>query len=207
MLSTRIRAPLRLARLPSALRSYSTPSRPSYAPQAALKEAEDEFPFSEITPAATGASRITIPSQSPYDNKPRQIISLPPILPPDAQHENTAAQHELYPSTGAIDAASMIAICLRRKEHIPRAYQIFRQTFADFQAGLRAFPDAELHGRVVEGIMSLAVAGSLGQDKWRGRADRVITQWETGMEGTPKTAVKRSRGLKVYQGWFSGMVQ
>lgn len=207
MLSSRIRTPLRLARLPSALRSYSGPSRPSLAPQAALRETEDYFPLSEITPAATGTSRITIPSQSPYDNKPRQIISLPPILPPDAQHENSAAQHELYPSTGAIDAASMIAICLRRKEHIPRAFQIFRQTFADYNAGLRAFPDAELHGKVIEGIMSLAVAGSPHQDKWRARADRLITQWEKGMEGPLKVAMKRSRGLKVYQGWFSGMVQ
>lgn len=208
MLAARIRAPLRLARLPVALRSYATPSRIASAPQAALKEVEEDFSYSysESPAPSSPASVVNLQARNPYDGSVRQYISLPPILPSDSQHENTHEQHQMYQSTGAIDSASMIAICLRRKEHIPRAYQIFRQIYADYEAGSRARPEAELYGRVIEGITTLAVKGSTNEEKWRSRAEGMIRQWERSTLGPQKVAAKKNRGIKVYQGWFSGLV-
>jgi DNA-directed RNA polymerase len=104
----------------------------------------------------------------------------------------------------------MISICLRRPEFVPRAYQIFRQILEDTATGLQRTPEADVWGRVIEGMASLGneKTGSDNAQTWRRRAAKLVERWEAisgirlgGREELPKD------GLKVYQGWFCGIVR
>jgi DNA-directed RNA polymerase len=140
------------------------------------------------------------------------------MVPRDSFDEASSAQKEVYPSSSVIDSISMIGICLRRKEHIPRAYQIFRQLYEDYEVGLRPMPDADVFGRLTEGCYALAMSGSSQAERWRNRGELTVARWEKAMRRTDpiaktqsvprgdKVAVKDRRGLKVYGGWFSGLL-
>jgi DNA-directed RNA polymerase len=106
----------------------------------------------------------------------------------------------------------MISICLRRPEHVPRAYQIFKQLVEDSKTGLRTIPDAEVWGRVIEGVASLGREGQgegVVYQKWRQRAERLVGWWEAacGTDSVGLPAGLGKGGLKVYQGWFEGMIK
>lgn len=146
---------------------------------------------------------------SQYPERRQPYIHLPSPLPADVLHANDPALSALYPSTGVIDAISMIAICLRRPEHVPRAFQIFNHLLVDVKANGKRIPEAEIWGRVVEGV------ASLGQEKtddkayqnWRSRAEVLVGKWETTNQRPKGTACLDNDGLKIYQGWLSGLIK
>ena len=104
----------------------------------------------------------------------------------------------------------MISICLRRPEFVPRAYQIFRQILEDAATGLQRSPEAEIWGRVIEGTASLGDmrSGAEKADNWRKRAARLVERWEdlSGIKAIGREQMPKD-WLKVYQGWFSGMIK
>jgi DNA-directed RNA polymerase len=122
-----------------------------------------------------------------------------------------SAQHLHYPSFGVIDASSMISICLRRPDSTPRAYNIFRQLLADCDAGIRPQPDAEIFGRVLEGLVVMSESpGSSDDRRWRARTVRLVQRWESyrGIKDAGKgQAALDAEGIKVYRGWFMGYVR
>ena len=100
----------------------------------------------------------------------------------------------------------MISICLRRPEFIPRAYQIFKQMLEDVKIGGQPMPDVDTWARILEGVTSLGKEGGKNAEAWRSRSMRLIEQWEEYAGGgvaeeTPEEC------LKVYQGWFAGLVR
>jgi DNA-directed RNA polymerase len=136
----------------------------------------------------------------------------------------------LYPSTGVIDNISTISICLRRPDQVPRAYLIFRQLLQDSKTGVRRMPDTEIWAKVVQGMASLgkepdasvqeegqqsgrhrarSSAGGSDAAKWRDRTRSVIDAWESAFKGTSRGELpgREREGIKVYQGWFAGMVE
>jgi len=134
------------------------------------------------------------------------------MVPADVRMFNeTVAQDVLYPSFGVIDASSMISICLRRPESTPRAYNIFRQLLADYEAGIRALPDADVFARVLEGLVFMSESPGTSDDpRWRARISRLVQRWETyrGAKDAGKgQAALDADGIKVYRGWFMGYVR
>jgi hypothetical protein len=205
MLPTRIRAPLRIPQRSFISRLYTTPTNPRAAPQAALKEPEAES--ASYAPFPTTRTWTSSSSSNPVNGQPRQFIALPQVLPTDAQSESTAELRTLFPSSGVIDSAAMIGICLRREDHIPRAYSIFRQLLADYASGSQPVPDAELFGKVVEGVSLLGKPSVPQSAKWRSRAERIVEQWEEIHGSGEYQAALQNSGIKVYQGWLSGLVR
>lgn len=115
----------------------------------------------------------------------------------------------MYPSTGVLDSISMIAICLRRPEHIPRAYQIFNHVLVGAKASTRRIPEAEIWGRVIEGVASLGTqkADETAWKTWRSRAETLVGKWEA-LHDKPQGAVALGNdGVRVYQGWLSGLMK
>lgn len=118
----------------------------------------------------------------------------------------------LYPSTGVIDSVSLISICLRRPEHVPRAYQIFKQLLEDSKTKTRRMPDTEIWAKVIQAMASLGrdLPGKPEEGtKWKDRTQGVIDAWESAFRATGQgiLAGKDREGIKIYQGWFAGMVQ
>ena len=199
MLRSRIAMPLRLSRSNPVSRLFTTPTAPRLGAAAAQAVEEEREP--EAAPSQSSRTRL-----SPvYDYGPRQFLSLPNILPPDAAADHTAQQHDLYPSTGVLNQTSMIGICLRRKEHIPRAYQIFRNILTDHEGGLRPCPDADIFGSVIEGLGLLGEEGSMHASLWRTRANKALQKWEELQHGQPLHASLGNNGISVYRGFFSGL--
>lgn len=149
------------------------------------------------------------PLPSPFRAQP--LLNLPSPLPNDISPPPDSPQASLYPSTGVIDSISMISICLRRPEHVPRAYQIFTQLLHDSPTGRMIIPEAKVWAMVIEGVASLGNVHSHGSNapKWRGRAARLVEQWgEThGARNSKEPAGLDRDGLKVYQGWFNGLIK
>jgi len=198
MLRTRIAIPLKISRSNAVGRLFSSPSAPRFGASAA--QMVEEEPEAEI---ASSSSRTRL---SPvYDYGPRQFLSLPNILPPDAMADHSHQQHDLYPTTGVLNQTSMIGICLRRKEHIPRAYQIFRNILSDHEAGTRPCPDADIFGAVIEGIGLLGEEGSPHAHVWRIRANKALQKWEELQNSQPLHAALGNNGISVYRGFFSGL--
>ncbi len=112
----------------------------------------------------------------------------------------------------------MISICLRRPEFVPRAYQIFRQILEDAAIGLQPAPDVDVWARVIEGVAGLGketpgakkrnTDGVTEAEKWRRRAAKLVERWETasGIDRRGKDEIGE-QGLKVYRGWFVGIVK
>lgn len=149
------------------------------------------------------------PLPSPFRAQP--LLNLPSPLPNDISPPPDSPQASLYPSTGVIDSISMISICLRRPEHVPRAYQIFTQLLHDSPTGRMIIPEAKVWAMVIEGVASLGNVHSHGSNapKWRGRAARLVEQWgEThGARNSKEPAGLDRDGLRVYQGWFNGLIK
>ena len=146
-------------------------------------------------------------------------------MTPDADSQ----QATLYPSTGVLDSVSLISICLRRPEHVPRAYQIFRQLLEDSKTKTRRMPDTEIWAKVVQAMAELGAPRYKGEEggggprgmeaqrrkaeeeaaKWRDRTRGVVDAWEAAfrLSGQGVVAGREKEGIKVYQGWFAGMLQ
>lgn len=143
----------------------------------------------------------------------RPLIQLPEPLPTDTPASPSDLRSALYPSTGVIDSLSMIDICLRRPDHIPRGYQIFRQLLQEHEKGLRRLPEATVWGKVAEAAASLGreltAKDTSKSSIWRRRAQEVVDKWETHhrTRGLNVLAGGHEDGIKVYQGWFAGSVR
>jgi hypothetical protein len=141
----------------------------------------------------------------------RPLIQLPEPLPSDITASPSDPRSALYPSTGVIDSMSMIDICLRRPEHVPRGFQIFRKLLEDAKGGSKRIPEAHVWGKVIE------ATARLGQDVndrdlksslWRKRAQELVNRWEThhGTKGLNVLSGGHEDGIRIYQGWFAGSV-
>jgi DNA-directed RNA polymerase len=211
------RARLAPSPLPSRLsavrqaRPFTSPTVSRSRPSAQLAEIENDSPEPYYHHGPSSSSE-PLP-RSPQPVRVARRIQLPSPLPSDVIPEANAAQSTLYPSTGVIDSISMISICLRRPEHVPRAYQIFKQLLEDSRTGVRTLPDAEVWGRVIEGVAALGRKGlgeALVYQNWRQRAQKLVCWWEAacGVEEQQGIAAGLERGgYQVYQGWLAGMVQ
>ena len=212
MLRTRLRLPLRLH-----ARSYSLgqlKKQPEPEPDVVpdikvgpLRSLDKPAkPVKSAPPTKTWASK----NDNIYTGHAQQYISIPNILPPDVQDENTPEQHTLYPTSSVLDSISMISICLRRLDHIPRAYSIFRQLLQDYNSNLKPLPDADTFGKVCEGVSRLSTLGKETDELWRNRAARLVEQWEEvhlpeQISRDEYQAALKNNGIKVYQGWFNGL--
>lgn len=222
MLTSRIRLPLRISvRSTSlALRTARTATNAATADTATntdrkfekLEADLDRRPLVELAPYRPEKKTWSSASGvNPYDGSNRQYISIPNILPSDRRQEGTPEHHNYFPTSGMLDATSMIGICLRRIEHVPRAYTIFRSLLIEYNAGTKALPEADVFGKVIEGISQLGKEGEKDYLKWRSKAERIVEQWEEAFYGLPAhklayKAVLERNGAKVYQGWFNGLV-
>ncbi|KAJ9111267.1 hypothetical protein QFC22_006567 [Naganishia vaughanmartiniae] len=179
------------------------------------------LPDDRISRSSTAASRAS--SHGSYHTRDPSETSTP----------DTRTQSELYPSTGLLDALSLISVCLKRKETTPRGYEIFKRIVRDAQEGRCAVPDAAVWGSVVEGVTALArVSPSLPTEgrrlvderaeqirrleaeSWERKGRELVVLWEGlsegsladkgGLKGRP-VGVQRG-GEKVYQGWLRGLL-
>ena len=185
-------------------RPYTAPTSSRSAPMPQLRETYEppaEFP----PPSAQPSSRPDPVDMSPLWSRP--MIQLPPPLPSDSLHSSSTLQHAFYPTVGVIDSISMISMCLRRKEHIPRAYQIFQTMLKGLTTNASGIPDAQLFGKVVEGTASLAEPLAEDSDLWRKRAQGLVRKWEQ-LQDLPidEPALERE-GVRVYAGWLTGLVK
>lgn len=179
-------------------------------PAAQLAEPDEQPPYYRDPPASPDQHDPSYRRlDSEYPGRTAPFIQIPSPLPSDIISKGDRSQAELYPSTGVIDSISMISICLRRPEHIPRAYVIFNNILLDTKSSSRRIPEAELWGRVIEG------AASLGKDKpgdtswrtWRLRASALVGKWETMNNHSRGQTYLGDDGIKVYQGWLSGLIK
>lgn len=198
----------------SAIRTLSSTSS-RWKPAAQLAEPEPDFePSYYHTPptAWSPLSLLSTPSLSGL-HVDRPMIQLPDPLPSDVSAPPTDPRSALYPTTGILDAHSMISVCLRTPEHIPRAYQIFRQLLEENRKGLTRMPDASVWGKVIEGAAKLGREvnpnDTIKSAMWRRRARDLVDRWETHhrTSGLPVLAGGNEDGIKVYQGWFAGTVR
>lgn len=193
------------------VRPFTSPTVSRSKPSAQLAEVENDSPEPYYHHQTSSSSELLPLSAYPLRVAPP--IQLPSPLPSDIIPDANATQSSLYPTTGVIDSISMISICLRRPEHVPRAYQIFKQLLEDSKTGVRTLPDAEVWGRVIEGVAGLGRKGqgeALVYQNWRQRAQRLVSWWETACEVEDQQGIAAGLergGYKVYQGWLAGMVQ
>jgi hypothetical protein len=192
-------------------RLYTQPTLPrSRPPAAALAEQDYEPPV--FYPPTSHQSSSSYESAQAYPTRSHKPLQLAQPIPSDIATPNAKAQSNLYPSTQLLDALSLISICLRRPESIPRAYQIFKRLLDDSATGLRRIPDADVWANVVEGVASLGreKPGSHLHEIWRNRALGLIAQWEDACGHHADDRVPagiEKGGAKVYRGWFTGLVR
>jgi DNA-directed RNA polymerase len=213
--------PIRLARAAAArqlpLTARAGPSRISQRlihvsacslrPAAQLAESDDSPSYYE-TPQMNHAEVAYRRNEPLYPSR-QDRITIPSPLPADVINAADYNQAALYPTTGVIDSISMISICLRRPEHIPRAYQIFNQVLLDVKAAPHRMPESEVWARVIEGVASLGEMkpGEETWRTWRGRAAVLASKWEAYCSVPKGTAGLEHDGIKVYQGWLSGLMK
>ncbi|WWC87227.1 uncharacterized protein L201_002115 [Kwoniella dendrophila CBS 6074] len=227
-LSAPLSSRLVLRQIPTVSRSFTNPSSPRLSPPAAQLAESDDTPSyyhhssssqasspQPLEPRSSIRTGITSSSSSSslgsvYPSRQHPLLHLPSPLPNDiTPSDPNSVQSTLYPPTGVIDSISMISICLRRPEHVPRAYQIFKQLLEDSASGLRRIPDAEVWSRVIEGVASLGKESEgIAFENWRKRAERLVSQWEgvNGNFAAKEPMGLEKGGLKVYQGWFNGLI-
>ena len=146
------------------------------------------------------------PDPGPSKPWPRSIVQLPSPIPLDSLQDADPLQHAFYPSSRLLESISMISMCLRRKEHIPRAHQVFQTLLKDTDNGTAGIPEAQVFGKVAEGAASLASEDD-SDGVWRNRAAAIVRRWET-LHGFPRdTPYLGQEGIKVYAGWLSGLVK
>ncbi|KAK4689779.1 hypothetical protein P7C73_g327, partial [Tremellales sp. Uapishka_1] len=183
-------------------RNFASPSSPrSRPPAAALAQEVDHAPYYQHHTPAPPLHRL---SNNPYPGRNHASLMLPSPLPPDAVSakvgEATTANAMLYPSTQLLDQLSLISICLRRPEHVPRAYQIFRRLLDESANGLRPVPESEVWGSVIEGVSRLE------GENWKSRAEKLVWRWEESCGSPQGVPALAKNGVKVYQGWFRGLI-
>ena len=135
---------------------------------------------------------------------------MPSPLPPDVLIAGDTAQSTMYPSTGVLDSIALIAISLRRPDLVPRALMMFNQMLALVKADpSRQMPEAEIWGKVIEGVASLGKEGPKNQEPavWLGRAEKLIGRWESINDVPTGSAALQNDGIKIYQGWMSGLLK
>ena len=190
-------------------RALSNPTPPRLSPLAQLAEIEPEIPppFSPHDPSF----RTHKPRSDHYPRRIGSLLNLPPPLPPDVTAQPTDPRDAIYASAGVIDSISMISICLRRPEFVPRAYQVFQQLLEDAGHGPGRMPEADVWGRVIEGVARLGEESSaVGRAfHWRTRAAKLVDRWESvsGYHARDRTLPIPKEALKIYQGWFIGTVK
>lgn len=185
---------------------HDTPKRMGAAAQ--LAETEEEPSYYHNPPASLSQQDPSYRRiDSEYPVREQSLVNMPSPLPPDVLNSTDSLGASLYPSTGVLDSISMIAICLRRPEHIPRAYQIFNHILIESRANTsKRTPEADIWGKVIEGV------ASLGKDKlkaktWLSRAEVLVARWET-MSDVPRgTPALANGGIKIYQGYLSGLLK
>ncbi|WVQ76764.1 hypothetical protein IAR50_006438 [Cryptococcus sp. DSM 104548] len=173
------------------------------------------YPASFSRPSSTAAQLLHDPSPSyhqhdpaPSPPPPHLPLNLPSPLPNDIVSPPSSSHANLYPSTSVLDSISMISICLRRPEHVPRAYQIFTQLLRDPVTGQSRVPEAKVWSMVIEGVASIAGQQDSpeGTERWRKRAEKLVEQWGVSCGSKGKVPVLEHEGLMVYQGWFNGLL-
>jgi DNA-directed RNA polymerase len=179
-------------------------------PAAQLAESDDSPSYYD-TPHQTPSHPDPIYRQlnTPYPLRPSEVIKMPSPLPADVISATDYGQSTMFPSTGVIDSISMISICLRRREHIPRAFQIFNQILLDVKGAPHKMPESEIWGRMIEGVASLGEekAGEDTWKTWRGRAAALASKWEAHANVPKGTPGLQHEGLRVYQGYLSGLIK
>ncbi|KAL1409899.1 DNA-directed RNA polymerase [Vanrija albida] len=212
------------SRLPSTCvtctRSYAKPTTPASA-QPALAEATGRV----FDPAVFAHHNRDLRYDEPHKFNPhpemkisqgpgRRLpsIQLPSPLPMDVPVPMQSLQAELYKPTSTVDTIAMLSICSSRSEFVPRAYQIFTQLLDDAKAGIARLPPAEVFANVIKGV------AALGEDKgakrqsekdaaiWRHRALQLVWEWETTHRGPRGIPMLEHDGVRVYRGWFAGLV-
>lgn len=197
----RVRLALRrpLLRPAAHSRRYTAPTTARSSPALAYAETS-AIDLPPVLPPA--------PSLTPLQSD--KLLHLPTPLPGDAQFDSS--NEEMYPSTNIVNAISMISICLRRKETIPRAYQVFSRQLELAEQGRSLWPDATIWGKTVEGLASFGrVDESSTLYKWFQRAQDLVSRWETvsamrlQREIAPGEAVLDNGGIQIYTGLLHGL--
>lgn len=177
---------------------------------AQLAESEDrpsyyETPHPSFDQHDTSSSKV----EAEYPTRTSPLIHMPQPLPADVMNAADYATGTMYPAAGVLDSISMIAICLRRPEHIPRAFQIFQQILLSAKGSPHRLPEAEVWARVIEGVASLGEMkqGDEAWKTWRGRAEALVGKWEANNNVPRGYPALQHDGLKVYQGWLSGLLK
>lgn len=234
IITTMLRHLVRSTRRPptSIRRTYVARSSPSLRPATAAQPSESYA--DEIIPHHRPHDGHLKPlpqretTATPTFHNPSFTILPSPIPLDDPRAKDPSprpTQSDLYPSTGLLDALSLISICLVKRATVPRGYEIFRRILADVSAGRCAAPDAAVWGSVIEAIAALSVnvskatderAAEVAQseaDAWARRARELVRRWEevngAGASGSSRVrawGLKRG-GEKVYQGWLRGLLR
>lgn len=222
-------------------RTYVARSSPSLRPATATAVQPSEPPYAaaavdEIIPhhhRAHDGHLKPLPERettaTPAFHNPSFTILPSPIPLDEPRHKDASprpTQSELYPSTGLLDALSLISICLVKRATVPRGYEIFRRILADVAAGRCTAPDAAVWGSVIEAISSLSLhvstptedtraaeAAQSEADAWARRARELVGRWEE-VNGAAAPGGSRVRawglkrgGEKVYQAWLRGLLR
>jgi len=190
-------------------RSLKTSAR-SLKPAAQLAESEDRPSYYDNSPVSHESHDPPYRTiESDYPTRNPNLIRMAQPLPADVINATDFAQSSMYPASGVLDSISMIAICLRRREHIPRAYQIFQQILLDAKGMPHRLPEAEVWARVLEGVTSLGEMkpGDDTWKTWRTRAEALVGRWESHNNVPRGHPALQHDGLKVYQGYLSGLLK
>jgi hypothetical protein len=193
----------------SLTRTLKTTSR-TLRPAAQLAESEDRPSYYDNPPSSHDQHEQRLRAiDTDYPTRNPSLIRIPQPLPADVLNATDYAQSSMYPASGVLDSISMIAICLRRREHIPRAYQIFQQILLDAKGMPHRLPEAEVWARVLEGITSLGEMkpGDETWKTWRTRAEALLGRWESHNNMPRGQPALQHEGLKVYQGYLSGLLK
>lgn len=184
------------------------------AAAAQLAESEDQ-PSYYHNPLPPPSSSHQEPSRRPwsdsqYPTREPGLVRMPSPLPPDVLFADDSAQSTMYLSGGVLDSIALIAISLRRPDLVPRALLMFNQMLSGVKAdSSRQIPDAEIWGKVIEGVASLGKQQTGGQDPtvWLGRAERLVGRWESMNDVATGSPALLNEGIKIYQGWMSGLLK
>ena len=191
---------------------HDTPKRLAAAAQ--LAESEEPTPYYHNPPPSSSSHQE--PSRRPstdtqYPTREAGIVRMPSPLPPDVLFADDTTQSTMYPSSGVLDSISLIAISLRRPDLVPRALLMFNQMLSAVKTDpSRQLPQAEIWGKVIEGVASLGKAQpGEGQDPtvWLGRAEKLVGRWESMNDVATGSPALLKDGIKIYQGWLSGLLK
>lgn len=120
----------------------------------------------------------------------------------------------MFPSTNIVNATSMIAILLRNRETINRAYLVFMRQLDVAQSGEASWPDAALWGKMVQGVASIGRADPTNaRYKWYQRAQELVERWNEvqaerlGEPAKSEVPMLNNDGVQIYSGYMIGLLQ